>query len=63
LKIARADKDFAYTSSGLEGGALIVVSSLDMATDGMVVRTQANDVTDGRRITQGGDAPGKSEAN
>jgi len=63
LKIVRADKDFAYTSSGLDDGALIVVSSLDMATDGMVVRTQANDVTEGRRIPPGGDAPGESEAN
>ena len=63
LKIARADKDFAYTSSGLDDGVLIVVSSLDMATDGMVVRTQANDVTADRRITQGGDVHGKSETN
>ncbi len=63
LKIARADKDFAYISSGLDDGALIVVSSLDMAIDGMAVRTQANDVTEDRQITQNSDAPGELEAN
>lgn len=39
LKIARSDKDFAYVTSGVEDGAKIVVSSLDVVTDGMRVRT------------------------
>lgn len=40
LEIARADQDFIYTSSGLEDGAMIVLSSLDIATEGMKVRMQ-----------------------
>ena len=40
LEIARADQDFIYTSSGLEDGAMIVLSSLDIVTEGMKVRTQ-----------------------
>lgn len=43
LGIARADKDFAYATSGLDDGAEIVTSSLDMVIDGMQVRTQSND--------------------
>jgi len=41
LEIARADKDFAYAASGVDDGAVIVLSSLDMATEGMKVRVQA----------------------
>jgi len=39
LEIVRADQDFIYTSSGLEDGAMIVLSSLDIVTEGMKVRT------------------------
>jgi len=45
LEIARADKDFAYAVSGLEDGAMIVLSSLDMATEGMKVRTHVKNAT------------------
>ena len=53
LEIARADKDFAYVISGLEEGARIVVSSLDMVTEGMAVRTVADDVADSVRAAVG----------
>jgi RND family efflux transporter MFP subunit len=38
LEIARADREFAYATGGLEDGERIVVSSLDVVTDGMEVR-------------------------
>jgi hypothetical protein len=63
LEIARADKDFAYIISGLDDETLIVVSSLDMATDGMAVRTQAEDLAEAARVTQDNNAPGETEAN
>jgi len=63
LEIARADKDFAYIISGLDDEALIVVSSLDMATDGMAVRTQADDLAEAAQATQDNNAPGETEAN
>jgi RND family efflux transporter MFP subunit len=40
LEILRADKDFAYISSGIEDKAMIVTSSLDTAIEGMKVRTK-----------------------
>jgi RND family efflux transporter MFP subunit len=40
LSIVRTDKDFAYAASGLDDGAQIVVSALDIVTDGMEVRAQ-----------------------
>ena len=46
LSIARADKDFAYATSGLDDGAQIITSSLDMVVEGMHVRTQSNDPAD-----------------
>ncbi|MHC4365530.1 MAG: efflux RND transporter periplasmic adaptor subunit [Planctomycetota bacterium] len=39
LRIVREDKDYTYVVSGLEDGAVIVLSSLDTVTDGMRVRT------------------------
>ncbi len=63
LEIARADKDFAYIVSGLDDEALIVVSSLDMVTDGMAVRTQDDDSAEGAQATQDNNAPGETEAN
>ena len=41
LDIVRADKDFAYVVTGIEDKANIVTSSLDVAVDGMKVRTEA----------------------
>jgi len=63
LEIARADKDFAYAVSGLEEGTQIVVSSLDMVTEGMAVRTQAGDVAERVQTTGGRQASGETEAN
>ena len=40
LDIVRADQDFVYTISGLDDGAMIVLSSLDTVTEGMKVRSQ-----------------------
>lgn len=40
LKIVRKDKTFAYVVSGLEDGAIIILSSMDAITDGMQVRTE-----------------------
>jgi len=40
LQIVRTDKDFAYVTSGLEDGDLIVTSSLDAVTERMKVRTE-----------------------
>jgi RND family efflux transporter MFP subunit len=46
LNIVRTDKDFAYTVSGLDDGAQIVVSALDIVTEGMKVRTKAEAAPD-----------------
>ena len=40
VEIIRNDKDFAYVVSGLDDNAAIVVSSLDVVTNGMLVRTK-----------------------
>ena len=64
LDIARADKDFAYTTSGLEDGAMIVISSLDVVVDGMAVRTQANNTIQDAQATQDTNEPAQeTEAN
>jgi RND family efflux transporter MFP subunit len=63
LEIARADKDFAYAISGLEKGAQIVVSSLDMVTDGMAVRTQADGLAESAQTTDGDGRSGEMETN
>ncbi|MBN2137357.1 MAG: efflux RND transporter periplasmic adaptor subunit [Sedimentisphaerales bacterium] len=38
LNIVRADKKFAYTTTGIEDGAAIILSSLDAVVEGMAVR-------------------------
>jgi RND family efflux transporter MFP subunit len=63
LEIARADKDYAYAVSGLDDQVLIVVSSIDMATDGMAVRTQVDDLTEAAQVNQDNNTPGEAEAN
>ncbi|MHC4165639.1 MAG: efflux RND transporter periplasmic adaptor subunit [Planctomycetota bacterium] len=63
LEIARADKDFAYAISGLEEAAQIVVSSLDVVTEGMAVRTQADNPAERAQTTDGDGGSGKTEAN
>ncbi len=41
LDVVRADKDFAYVVTGIEDKANIVTSSMDVAVDGMKIRTEA----------------------
>jgi RND family efflux transporter MFP subunit len=41
LDIVRADRDFAYATSGLDDGAMIVTSSLDTVVEGMKVRIKS----------------------
>lgn len=43
LEIVRSDGGFAYVTSSVEDGAMMVVSSLDTVTDGMKVRTRFED--------------------
>lgn len=38
VKIARRDKEYAYVTSGIEDGDIIVTSPLDTVTDGMQIR-------------------------
>jgi RND family efflux transporter MFP subunit len=38
VEITRSDREYAYVASGLEDGALVVVTALDAVTDGMKVR-------------------------
>ena len=45
LKIARTDRDFAYTTAGVSDGDLIILSSLDTAIDGMKVRIENTDTS------------------
>jgi len=40
LKIVREDKDYSYVVTGLEDGAVIVLSSLDVVTEGMQLRAE-----------------------
>lgn len=39
VEILRMDRDNAYISGGLEDGDVVIVSSLDIVTDGMKIRT------------------------
>lgn len=51
LDVARSDQDFAYVTSGLDDEATIVLSSLDMATEGMKVRT-SSEIPTGTGVSQ-----------
>ena len=61
LEIARADKDFAYAMSGIDDGAMIVVSSLDTVVEGMKVRTQAEGQPKNDDTHQRGEVASRSE--
>jgi len=52
LDIVRTDNEFAYAVSGLDDGAQIVVSALDIVTDGMEVRTQVRTESEPNSSTQ-----------
>lgn len=43
IEIMRADKDFAYVTGGITDGAMIIVSSLDIVTEAMEVRTSSEE--------------------
>lgn len=53
LNIVRADKEFAYVTSELDDGALIITSSLDVVLDGMKVRAKVQE-------DSAEDAPGRT---
>ena len=40
VEIARQDENYTYVTAGLENGAVIVTSPLEVVTDGMKIRTQ-----------------------
>ena len=50
LGIARADKDFVYAISGIEDGAVVVVSPLDIVTDRMKIRTELETPAAGKEV-------------
>ncbi len=52
LEIVRADNDFAYVISGVPDQANVVMSSLDVVTDGMKVRTQFDVTTNDDQVKQ-----------
>jgi RND family efflux transporter MFP subunit len=52
VEVARADRERAFISSGLEDGDEVIVSSLDAITDGMKVRKANGDSEDGRQSAE-----------
>ena len=40
LQIVRSDKDYAYVATGIDDQEDVIVSTLDVAIDGMEVRTE-----------------------
>lgn len=56
VQIARRDKKYVYVVSGLEDGAVIVVSPLDTVTDRMKIRTHLISL---QRVTAGKEGRGK----
>jgi len=57
VDIVRADKDFAYVLKGLDNGVKLVVSSLDVATDGMSVRYQPAAAAEQTKFSESAPAP------
>jgi len=62
LEIARAERDFAYAISGLDDGAMIVLSSLDTVTEGMKVRSQLEVPAPAEQLNRSSNVPGPMEA-
>lgn len=62
LNIVRTDKNFAYTSTGIDDGAQIITSSLDVAIEGMQIRTQGDVVEDNVGSVSKSDEPAGMEA-
>jgi len=42
LQIVRSDKDYAYVASGIDDQVDVIISSLDVAIDGMEIRTESD---------------------
>jgi RND family efflux transporter MFP subunit len=42
LNVARADTEYAYVTDGIQDGTLLVISSLELAIDGMMIRLQTD---------------------
>ena len=61
LEIVRADKDFAYAVSDVDDGAIIVLSSLDIATEGMKVRVQAKIPAQNKQFIENESHPARPE--
>jgi len=57
VDVVRADRDFAYVIKGLEDGAKLVVSSLDVATDGMSVRYQPAAAAEQTKFSESAPSP------
>lgn len=62
LEIAHAERDFAYAISGLDDGAMIVLSSLDTVTEGMKVRSQLEMTAPAEQLNQDSNEPKPMEA-
>jgi len=62
LEIARADQKFVYAISGLDDGAMIVLSSLDTVTEGMKVRSQLETSTGTKQLNRDSNEPNPMEA-
>ncbi|UCE99740.1 MAG: efflux RND transporter periplasmic adaptor subunit [Planctomycetota bacterium] len=62
LEIARSDQNFVYTTSGLDDGAVIVLSSLDAATEGIKVRTQLETSSETEKFNRDSNEPESVEA-
>jgi RND family efflux transporter MFP subunit len=62
LNIVRADKEFAYTNSGIYDGAQIITSSLDVVIEGMQVRTQGDSAESSIKSAPHNEEPADTEA-
>lgn len=62
LDIVRADRNFIYAVSGLDDGAMIVLSSLDTVTEDMKVRTQLDVSPDANQLNRDSNQPEPMEA-
>ncbi|MBN2183033.1 MAG: efflux RND transporter periplasmic adaptor subunit [Sedimentisphaerales bacterium] len=57
VDVIRADKDFAYIASGIDDKANVVTSSMDVAVDGMKIRTEAVLTMDDEQMKQDSSNP------
>lgn len=57
LEIVRSDEEYAYVTSGLSDGALIITSALDAPVEGMAVRTSDTSVAGAPKSTEAPSEP------